>query len=233
MDNIIKNLFLEYGLMETPAEFGKIYYFDQQDRNSYWLVMVTDSLEFILEKQTDYFLTAKEITKNEWFDKNANLLVLFNTSALSSINKDEILAIEENPYLFKKQVLVYTTQEFENLRSAIVQSGKETRKFLQNKILSNTVFEKHKKSFDNNDYESLLYRIMHKIPFIAINVKQDTGLTALQDSNSEMIGNSTHIEFDKILNQAFFLKDADEIKEMSPEDIYNELVKALPTYEDQ
>jgi hypothetical protein len=138
-----------------------------------------------------------------------------------------VLEIEENPYLFKKQVILYKNVEVEKLNQALDSIGSTVKDFIETAILNEVIFKKHKESINNNDYESLLYRIAHKIPFIKLNIIQESGLDTLNDNNNRKIQTGSFVELNNLVEQNFFNRSMDSINEMSPNTIYDFLLPTL------
>lgn len=132
-----------------------------------------------------------------------------------------VLEIEENPYLFKKQVILYTETERENLNRAIESEETTIKDFIENKILDETIFKIHKENINNNDYESLLYRLAHKIPFIKLNITQEDNLEALTDNNTQKIESGSYGELNRFIEQHFFNRNMESIDEMETDTIYD------------
>lgn len=225
MESIINSLFEEIGLESQLTEFGKVHYFKEANQFSFWLVIEAPDLGTIIENQPTFFTATKELLKNEWFDKNANLLILYKSDSGSLVEKNRLIDIEENPFLFKKQILVYTESEKEKLLEAITASTLTTKKFFEHKLLSNSIFEQHKTNLNNNDFESLLYRVAHKVPFLNINAVQKNGLSALtEDNDTEVIKNSQLKELDNLISEMILDKTFDQVMSISPETIYEKIL---------
>ncbi|PBJ14365.1 ABC-three component system middle component 1 [Flavobacterium sp. ACN6] len=227
MKTIIDRLLIDIGLESVLSDLGPVYYFKDENVHSYWMVVESSDLSSLLEKQADYFVQAKEKVKNEWFEKNASLLILHKPISLDAVNKDQIIDIEENPYLFKKQVLLYTEEEKEKLIEAINISGLNIRDFIEKKILTEEVFEYHKTSINNNNFESLLYRIAHKIPFVMIKANQVDGLLDLTESNKAKIDDSIYKNLNDTLTLDLFERTKEELIEMPENEIYEQLIIVL------
>lgn len=233
MESIINSLFEEIGLEAQLSEFGKLYYFRDAHQFSFWLVIETTNLSTIIENQSKFFTVSKEILKNEWFDKNANLLILCKSSSESPFDKNLLIDIEENPFLFKKQILVYTDIEKQKLIEAITTSKLTTKKFFEQKLLSNTVFEQHKTNLNNNAFESLLYRVAHKVPFLNIKVVQKDGMSALtENNNNEVAKNSQLKELDDLISEMILNKTFDEVSAISTEAVYEKILIVINKDED-
>lgn len=131
MITIINNLFSQLGLFNSELERGSLFSFEDTNKKSYWLIIETDNMNTIIENQSQYFEEAKKIINNEWFDKNVNLLVLHKVESFENI-QDLILEIEEDPYLFKKQIILYKDTELENLNQAIEVEESTIKDFIEN-----------------------------------------------------------------------------------------------------
>ena len=118
MITIINNLFSQLGLVNSELEIGSLYTFEDINKRTYWLIIETDNLSNVIENQSNYFEQARNRINNEWFDKNVSLLILHKVEDFDN-NQSLVLEIEENPYLFKKQVILYREIERENLNRAI------------------------------------------------------------------------------------------------------------------
>ncbi|MGA9212025.1 ABC-three component system middle component 1 [Kaistella sp.] len=233
MESIINSLFEEVGLEAQLTEFGKVYYFGNANQFSFWLVIETTDLSSIIENQSKFFTVSKELLKNEWFDKNANLLILCKSSLESPLDKNQLIDIEENPFLFKKQILFYTENEKQKLLEAITASNLTTKKFFEQKLLSNSIFEQHKTNLNNNAFESLLYRVAHKVPFLNIKVIQKDGLSALTEKNNiDVEKNSQLKELDDLISEMILDKKFDEVSAISAEAVYEKILIVINKDED-
>jgi hypothetical protein len=230
MITIINSIFSQLGLIYTELEIGSLYSFDEINKKSYWLIIETDNLIKVLENQANYFEEAKKMINNEWFDKNVNLLILHRVESFENF-QSLVLEIEEDPYLFKKQIILYNDSEVEKLNQALEQQQQNIKGFIENKILEEEVFKKHKEHINNNDYESLLYRLVHKIPLVNLNIVQENGLDALTDNNRQKIESGSFGSLNNLIDQNFFNRDVENIDEMNSDIIYDILLPTLNTDE--
>ena len=226
MKTIINSIFSQLGLINTELEIGSFYSFDDINKKSYWLIIETDNLINVIENQANYFEEAKKMINNEWFDKNVNLLILHRVENFENF-QSLVLEIEEDPYLFKKQIILYNDSEVEKLNQALEQQQQNIKGFIENKILEEEVFKKHKENINNNDYESLLYRLVHKIPLINLNIVQENGLDALTDNNRQKIESGSFGSLNNLIDQNFFNRDVENIDEMNADIIYDILLPTL------
>ena len=226
MITIINNLFSQLGLVNSELEIGSLYTFEDINKKTYWLIIETDNLNNVIENQSNYFEQAKNRINNEWFDKNVNLLVLHKVENFDNI-QSSVLNIEEDPYLFKKQIILYKDTERENLHRAIEAEENTIKDFIENKILNEAIFKIHKENINNNDYESLLYRLAHKIPFIKLNIIQENGVEALTDNNTQKIESGSYGQLNRFIEQNLFHRNMESIDEMESDTIYDLLLNTL------
>lgn len=226
MHELINTLFDELGLIRTDLEAGSLYNFEDINKKTFWLIIETGNLNNVINNQSDYFEEAKNRMNSEWFDKNVNLLILHRVDIIDN-NPSLLIEIEENPYLFKKQVILYKEIEIENLKRLIETENSSIKEFIENKILDETIFKIHKESVNNNDYESLLYRLAHKIPIIKLNIMQQNALEGLIENNLQKIESVSHVELNRLIEQNIFTRDMESIAEMEPDTIYDLLLNTL------
>ncbi|MDM1415782.1 hypothetical protein HX057_16835 [Myroides odoratimimus] len=224
MKTIINNLFSQFDLSLIELEIGSLYKFEDNNKKSYWLIIESNNLNNIIENQADYFEKSKEKINDEWFDKNVNLLILHQIEDFENI-QNIVLTIEENPYLFKKQVLLYKGHEIEKLKNIIESESTNIKNFIENKILDESIFKVHKENINNNNYESLLYRLVHKIPFIKLNIQRKDNLEVLTDNNIQKIRSNSFESLNSYIEQNFFNRDLEFIEQMDSDSVYNLLIK--------
>jgi hypothetical protein len=182
MKTIIKSLFEYHEFTSLELEFG-ILYSKKEETNikSYWLIVEVDELDNVLSNQDEWFDKCKEKITDMDFDKNTYLLVLSKRKHFA-IQKNEILHIEEDPFQFKKQVLLYTEETVQNLKLNCDITDPKT---ILELISSETVFNAYKANFLTYNWENLLYHIAHKLPFLNINIDTNQNLGNLVIKNNK------------------------------------------------
>ncbi|WP_426480844.1 ABC-three component system middle component 1 [Chryseobacterium sp. R2ACT005] len=221
MITIINNLLLQLELLSTPLEFGLLYSFKDSAKKSYWLVTEEENLTTVIDKQSDYFEQCRGILNNEWFDKNANLLILHKVDEINEKFHKLVLKVEEDPYLFKKQVLLYKDAEVQKLNEILNTENITLKEFLDQNLLIDKVYEIHKNQINNNNWESLIYRIAQKIPIIRLNISRSNGLSVLIEENKQKVDVGNHKEINSLLENIFFQKSSEEILEIDNDLIFN------------
>lgn len=228
MIDLINRIFQAGELEEKPNPDFKIYVLKEQ--KNYWVIAQYDgdNINNVLNDQIEVFVKAKELVQESAFDKNVNLLILNKVPKLEDVKFDNLLHIEENPYHFKKSILYYTDEELKNLNAAIGESNALTA--IETLILKDEIFEQHKTNFDANSFESLIYRIAIKIPFIKIRITQTNNLKSLEEVNKKSVENNP---LDEILEQDFFMLDEEDFSAMTNETILEKLKTILPNEDQQ
>lgn len=223
MIDLIKRIFIAAELEEKPNTDFKIYIL--KDQKNYWVIAQYegDDINNVLNDQIELFVKTKELVQEPTFDKNVNLLILNRVSKLENVKFDNLLNIEENPYHFKKTILYYTDEELKNLNAVIGESNALTS--IESLILKDEIFERHKISFDTNSFESLIYRIAIKIPFIKMRISQTNNLKSLEEINRKSVG---HNLLNENLEQDFFILNDEDFIAMTNETILEKLKAILP-----
>lgn len=107
-------------------------------------------------------------TVEQFFEKNCTMILCHE---LAKISTETMLALEEDRYNFKKNVITYTNEEIAGLNSYLSDKGLEK---LSNGIINEIINSKAGESFRNfksihtltSDYYSLVMKLALKLPFI-------------------------------------------------------------------
>lgn len=218
MKSIIRKLFSyhEFDLLEL--DFGDLY-LSRDDRKYYWLIVEENILPNILEQQDEWFEKCKERIDSKEFDKNTSMLILGDKETSKS-QKQDVLRIEEDPFQFKKYVLLYTAESLKNLNE---QSNNGEAKEILDLIINEDVFKSYKFNYADYNWRNLLYNIAHKLPFLDINVKVDENLENLFVQSYESLTNLNLIEYSEFIESKF---NEDKMVEISNLDL-DELIELL------
>ena len=157
----------------------------------------------------------QQLKQEPAFNKNTDLIVVYKLANLSDFKKLEtdILAIEEDPYHFKKYVLYYIDGE-ENLLS------KKTYEDLKLIISDQSLFEEYKNSPLSPSLYSIAARIYIKLPFLDL-PKTPINLTPLNLQAQELVSELGHTDLDLAI-QSIALNDG-QIDKLIQELINNEM----------
>lgn len=172
---------------------------NEQGRKEFFLIIQTDNLEpFISKTVTEkgfekiYSLLIKEAFYRPDFNKNTTLIFLFKSENPLPTEKikRQIYEVEENPYYFKKHVLIFTENQVIDLKSKCEAITVENL----NSLVNNIDFKEFKNKPDSNDYKQLLLNIYVKFPFLKTpNKKKDienltSKISTLLNANTEFDG---------------------------------------------
>ena len=144
---------------------------NNKERKEYFLIIQTDNLDPFISK-TDaekgfekiYTLLVKEDFYKPDFNKNTTLIFLCKSENPTPTEKlkRQIYEVEENPYFFKKHVLIFTDNQVTDLKSKY-----ETATVLSlDNLVNNMNFEEFKAEPYFNDYKQLLLNIYVKFSFL-------------------------------------------------------------------
>lgn len=230
MKTIVNDIFQKHGFIVQQLTEGNLYSFPlEREKTSFWLVIENDNLE-ILDRQNEYFRACKEAIDSNDIDKNTSLLILVKVAETIKFKelKEKILSIEEDPYQFKKLVLFYSENELEALKYEIDDALEEPLSFIEQNIIASENFSKYKTNPTQFSWQSLIYRITHKIPFIKINVEQDNNLQSLFDTNYKILAQKGFAEFDDIMNSSLLSLTPEDLQNISSEEILERLTPETP-----
>ena len=136
-----------------------ICFLKNNEHDDYWLVAEGYGS---YEKQEDLYQGVYEKFGFEYplFEKNTSLLILYNYEG-DSLDSFRLVGIENDPLYFKKYVLCYTNESYENLASMLQDSS------VADLAMEDDMFDRMLKETELGAV-SLLYGIMHKLPFISV-----------------------------------------------------------------
>lgn len=225
MINIINTIFTSSNFKSTECKSGTIYSLTEDEKKSFWLVVTTQSIDVILEHQATYFEDCKEAISDPALEKNLSLLILHQSkNLLDSSLKQKILEIEENPYFFKKYVLYFTQNELNSLFS--INTSIDIN-FLGAQISSKSTFAAYKEKLNNETWQSLLYRIAIKIPFVKLNLGFADSLEDLHSKNLHALSDSKSSAFNDDFFSIMSNKSITEIKNTNALDLLESLSAAI------
>lgn len=129
------------------------------EHDDYWLVAEGYGS---YEKQEDLYQGVYEKFGSEYplFEKNTSLLILYDCEG-DSLDSSRLIDIENNPLYLKKYVLCYTNESYEDLVAMLQDSS------VADLAMEDDMFDRMLKETELGAV-SLLYGIMHKLPFISI-----------------------------------------------------------------
>lgn len=217
MKEFVTQLFLQSGFtLHTNAEEALLFTNNEQgDKRSYWLLLEREQAT-LLEEQISLFIKFKALIGEKDFDKNCSLLLLLKRPAPGTEpeHKREVLLIEDNPFYFKKYVLCYTLKELEEFTAA--RNNRHELNFLEKEMVSRACFSVYKKGPQAENWQSLVFRLSLKIPFINVKTEVKPGLSALFDDNDQILATKHLNTLDTAVNSFVFGKSTEEISNTAP-----------------
>lgn len=102
-------------------------------------------------------------------EKNTSLVVCVNRDVDSEKLTKEAIAIEDNPYYFKKYLFAYhdnDNKKFEQLKKEY--ECKQNIEFIQKYVINSKNFEAFKDNLSNNETYKLISDLLVKLPVISI-----------------------------------------------------------------
>lgn len=166
MENIIdymSSLFIRFDYKIISSKDGLIFLCHNK-HHDYWILYTTESLDYdcqlnILEKANEFFLQNKEA------EKNTTLLIILKVSTVNENILNKTIEMENDPFYFKKYVLLYTEKGWKSYNKLHIDNieefllKKETFESLKTEAVSGEIGPYH-----------LVYSIAHKLPFLMLNV---------------------------------------------------------------
>lgn len=185
-----------------------------KEYGDFWIIHYC--YDFDLKEQEDIYNRSKEtLPEYKEADKNTSLLIVMNTRQADDTLRKRIVDIENDPFLFKKYVLVYNDKELGNLQKVI--AGKEISKL----IMERDVFQKLKDESvqDGIGCYHLLYSLAHKLPFMMADVKPMDSDGLINTYQAKDDNDAMAYEWLKNIEDP---KDADKLEELIITEISNE-----------
>lgn len=172
-------------------------------KQEYWLVTTKD-IKTIIDNQSDMFQHCKSLCSDIALDKNISMIILFKTTGKISTKemKDYILPLEEDQYMFKKYVLYYSDAELTEFNNKV--NSTKINEFIENNVISREVFDVYKENPYTQTWQSLLYRICIKLPFIKMPIQESVGIKSLYKTNKSNLEDAGVSQIDEILSREMY-----------------------------
>lgn len=225
MQNLIEQLLASEGLRRNHSTDLALYEYSSIGKTNYWLVIYGEPL-ITPEIQSGWLSKCKAATADPALEKNINLLIVWNTDSSEVLASKRVHHIEEDSYFFKKHVLPFTTEEFEALRQQIDTQG--FAKVFRESITTPSTFTEYKSLYREGGWQSLLYRLAIKLPFIAVNSSGNSDLASLERNIREKIQRTANpgvlVATDSVIDS---LANQIESTDVLPEDLLTLMDKKL------
>lgn len=229
MIDLIKSLFTSYGYTNTELDSSDLtLYSGSTKKEEYWLLARIDAETNVLKEQRDFFDKCAAHIESPSLEKNTSLLIVWETSghlALETLKK-KIMEIEEDAYFFKKYVLHYSPQQKNALLKEL--GDESLHNFLSQKLVSQETFQnyKHEKldKVNTMTWQSLIYRMAIKMPFIDVDIKSKDDLGSLERENQETV-EQEDAQIIELNRKLFSLEDKEALFDIdtAPEELLSAL----------
>ncbi|ALC84842.1 hypothetical protein AM499_02695 [Bacillus sp. FJAT-22090] len=179
MKEVIKKIFNDYNFEERELPLlSENFLFAvnlSEDCLNFYLVLFIDNIDkdFLEIQVSEYYSAIKglETGYDERMDKNLSMLVCLRNDDVTLKEElvKKVFEIEEDPYYFKKYVLTYKEEQYQELLKYFQENNiKESRTILNNIVNNIELFSLYKK--EPNDYSNSLFnlcsKLLIKLPFI-------------------------------------------------------------------
>lgn len=217
MLNKMNSIYNSHGFITViNEEKWKILKRNNDDKFEYFVIVALDDLNNILEEtQLAYLTSLKKVIQDKEVDKNSTLLICLKSEILpleTNIYK-KILAIEEDPYYFRKLVLPYTQQQLNLI---------ENIDDFETIIKDPNSFEGFRAECKENTLTTSLYEIVSqlyiKLPFLKFpivsgvkNILLDEYKNSLNENDSKVLTFLDSINLDDIKDDDIFFKKLEEL----------------------
>jgi len=173
--NILDAIFRDCKFLKKEISFGEYtcFFYHNQSKSDFFILLdksnpTSDELILLEESglnELDGILKQHE-TATEAYTKNTTLVLCINST--KEIEKHEIISsIEEDKYLFKKNIIFYSENEVVELQNILSETYTQKQ---ANSILQTTGSFENLKSNKNSGY-ALLTRLFIKLPFLHLEMQ--------------------------------------------------------------
>ncbi len=221
----LSTLFIDNGYIQKEASQGLFYCLESESKKSFWLVVKDIDLSDILDEQSKLLKACQDVCDDPDLDKNLSLLVLSKVDSSSPSFKQTILDIEEDPYLFRKYVLRYASDEVTQLKNNFL--NQSIPDFISQQLSNEETFQCYKTNPEEFGWQSLIYRVAIKLPFIVIKTGKKVEMSSLWSKKDKKISADNCSDLIKLDEIIFDHSSFDSIETMEPRDVLNLLSFSL------
>lgn len=179
-NGFIQKQFEENGYSVLGIVHEDVLFLKNNEHEDYWLVAVGvesyQNQDILFEEMQSSFYKECPLAV-----KNTSLLILYDTDT-DLLESNTLIEIENDPLYFKKYVLCYTNESYEDLAAMLQDSS------VADLAMEDDMFDRMLKETELGAV-SLLYGIMHKLPFISIKEqnadRENQGILFIASSNAD------------------------------------------------
>ena len=174
-DNHFISVKLSNPVQKRDLDFWACY---KENAINFYLVLLMEEEELainsVINDVSTYFDAIKSLETgyDERMDKNLSMLVCLKVkdSAVSKIYED-VFEIEEDPYFFKKYVLVYNDQNVSELTKLFNDPSKDSNQVINEVVNNSELFLNYKEDIGSTSLYEMCSKLMIKIPIIKLENK--------------------------------------------------------------
>ena len=179
-NGFIQKQFEENGYSVLGIVHEDVLFLKNNEHEDYWLVAVGvesyQNQDILFEEMQSSFYKECPLAV-----KNTSLLILYDTD-IDLLESNTLIEIENDPLYFKKYVLCYTNESYEDLAAMLQDSS------VADLAMEDDMFDRMLKETELGAV-SLLYGIRHKLPFISIKEqnadRENQGILFSASSNAD------------------------------------------------
>ncbi|MGI9850491.1 ABC-three component system middle component 1 [Vibrio vulnificus] len=125
-------------------------------------------------------LSGESVAISSSFEKNVTLIIFSIKGESSTINVDkQAIEIEEDPYFFKKQVLIVSSEDIDIISSSFEENRGNYTSYLKSIISDPQLFNEFMNSKKSNQNKKVIEytfaaKLYEKLPFLALSVKESS-----------------------------------------------------------
>lgn len=210
--DLIINEFLKagYGIIADNEDI----FLKHKEYGDFWIIHYC--YDFDLKEQYDIYNRSREtLPEYKEADKNTSLLIVINTEKADEALKKRIVDIENDPFLFKKYVLIYNDNDWKELLQVI--ADKDVSKLIMEREVFHKLREEDAK--DGIGCYHLLYSFAHKLPFMMSDVQPMTSDGLVNTFQAKDDNDEKAYEWLISIEDP---KDADKLEELIKAEIFDE-----------
>ncbi|EGR2232448.1 TPA: ABC-three component system middle component 1 [Vibrio parahaemolyticus] len=213
-DKLMESIFIESGLSLAKIEFieeshgiSTTIYVSHKPNSDYFVYLnlpekalssVSNDIQIkllsILKNDLDLMevLNGELITISPSFEKNSTLIIFISKEDNLEKNVEkQAIAVEEDPYFFKKQVLIVSPKDIDVISSNFEEHRKNYTSYLKGLISDPQIFNEFMNSRTLNPTNrvieySFAAKLYEKLPFLSLSVKESSPEDLQENINNDL-----------------------------------------------
>jgi hypothetical protein len=221
MESIIERIFIENQFVLIEKREAILFFQNRtSDCSSYYLVDFTEFAELRnyvngnrIERIQEFFDSVKVGSAD--VEKNTSLILCVKAHDLTQeieIHKNEILAVEEDEFYFKKYALIYSENGIKNFKDA-----EKVTAVLSATLLDINNFNQYHDTLQQDATYHFVLQVFLKLPFLFIPILESDGYKSIREIFEGMVDNRQVLLMEKVVkNEALLEKKYwDDLRRLS------------------